>query len=130
MKKFYNDTNFQKLYNQEILNEVENRIKKGELEELKALVEENEVNLAADEGHLGIIAVNNIQILSYLIEKCPELISHYGVHLLTAAAWAHNNQSISYIIKDQKVDYHELEGTNVYDYCMEALGNTSTTEIF
>lgn len=130
MKKFYSDTNFQKFYNQEILNEVESRIKKGEFEELKALIEVNEIDLATDGGHLGILAVNNSQILSYLVEKCPELISCYGIDLLTAAVWAHNDQSVSYIVNDQKVDFHELEGTNVYDYCVEALGSNFIAEIF
>jgi hypothetical protein len=127
IQKFFDSSFFQEFYKKALYNEIEASIKNNELSRLQELCsEESGIDLTYDEGYLGVIAVNNLKILRYLTDQCPRLIEKYGQHILSAAAWARSSEAISFLINEQHVDYHDLEGTNIYEYCIQASGNTET----
>jgi len=127
MKNFLN-SNFQELYEKEVYNKIEEAIKNNDYDKLSKLYteEEGNIDLTHDEGHLGILAANDFKILNFLVDKCPALVEMYGKDILTAAAWTHNDKIVSFLINEKFVNHHELEGTNIYDYCVQASGNSDS----
>ena len=119
----------QQILKEQIYTYLENAIREKNYEDVEqwCQIADNE-DLTRDEGHLGMMAVSNIDILKYLINKAPELIEKYGVDILVAAVWARNKEAVKFLAYEKHVNYSSLDGTNVYEYCKEMLGDNIKNE--
>lgn len=118
------DEGMQAMLEKQIYTQIENAIREQDSEAVERLCQmADNLDLTREEGHLGIMAVNNIDILKYLTNKAPELIEKYGVDILTAAVWVHNKEAVMFLAQEKHVDYSSLDGTNVYEYCTKMLGD-------